>query len=34
MAKTSGKFAWQDVYGAFTYSKSHIDKVVKYYDPK
>ncbi|MCB0396620.1 MAG: IS200/IS605 family transposase [Flavobacteriales bacterium] len=25
-----GKFAWQDGYGAFTYSKSHIDKVVKY----
>jgi len=24
------KFAWQDGYGAFTYSKSHIDKVVKY----
>ena len=26
----SGKFRWQDGYGAFTYSKSHIDKVVKY----
>lgn len=26
----SGKFAWQDGYGAFTYSKSHIDNVVKY----
>jgi len=25
-----GKFCWQDGYGAFTYSKSHIDKVVKY----
>ena len=25
-----GKFAWQDGYGAFTYSKSHIDNVVKY----
>lgn len=25
-----GKFNWQDGYGAFTYSKSHIDKVVKY----
>lgn len=25
-----GKFAWQDGYDAFTYSKSHIDKVVKY----
>jgi len=26
----AGKFQWQDGYGAFTYSKSHIDKVVKY----
>ena len=26
----SGKFAWQDGYGAFTYSKSQIDNVVKY----
>ena len=26
----TGKFAWQDGYGAFTYSKSHIDRVVKY----
>ena len=26
----AGKFNWQDGYGAFTYSKSHIDKVVKY----
>jgi Transposase and inactivated derivatives len=25
-----GKFSWQDGYGAFTYSKSHIDQVVKY----
>ncbi|ASB47700.1 IS200/IS605 family transposase [Alkalitalea saponilacus] len=25
-----GFFSWQDGYGAFTYSKSHIDKVVKY----
>ena len=25
-----GKFRWQDGFGAFTYSKSHIDKVVKY----
>lgn len=25
-----GKFHWQDGFGAFTYSKSHIDKVVKY----
>ena len=25
-----GKFWWQDGYGAFTYSKSHIDNVVKY----
>jgi putative transposase len=25
-----GRFSWQDGYGAFTYSKSHIDKVVKY----
>lgn len=25
-----GKFSWQDGYGAFTYSKSHIDMVVKY----
>lgn len=25
-----GKFSWQNGYGAFTYSKSHIDKVVKY----
>ncbi|GHB29804.1 IS200/IS605 family transposase [Mongoliitalea lutea] len=25
-----GKFAWQDGYGAFSYSKSQIDNVVKY----
>ena len=25
-----GKFSWQDGFGAFTYSKSHIDNVVKY----
>ncbi len=25
-----GKFCWQDGFGAFTYSKSHIDKVVQY----
>jgi REP element-mobilizing transposase RayT len=25
-----GYFQWQDGYGAFTYSKSHIDNVVKY----
>ena len=25
-----GKFAWQDGFGAFTYSKSQIDSVVKY----
>ena len=25
-----GKFSWQKGYEAFTYSKSHIDKVVKY----
>jgi putative transposase len=25
-----GKFCWQDGYGAFTYSRSHIDNVVKY----
>jgi REP element-mobilizing transposase RayT len=26
----SNKFNWQRGFGAFTYSKSHIDKVVKY----
>jgi hypothetical protein len=25
-----GKFSWQDGYGAFSYSKSQIDHVVKY----
>ena len=25
-----GKFAWQDGFGAFSYSKSHISDVVKY----
>jgi REP element-mobilizing transposase RayT len=25
-----GKFNWQDGYGAFTYSKSQVDNVVKY----
>ena len=25
-----GKFEWQIGFGAFTYSKSHIDKVIKY----
>jgi putative transposase len=25
-----GQFSWQDGYGAFSYSKSHIDNVVKY----
>ncbi|MCK5847379.1 MAG: IS200/IS605 family transposase [Bacteroidales bacterium] len=25
-----GKFAWQSGYGAFSYSRSHIDRVVKY----
>ena len=28
--KILGKFCWQEGYGAFTYSKSHIDAVVKY----
>jgi len=26
----SGTFSWQDSYGAFSYSKSQIDRVVKY----
>ncbi len=26
----SSKFSWQEGYGAFTYSKSHIDNVYKY----
>lgn len=25
-----GKFTWQDGFGAFSYSKSHVDNVVKY----
>lgn len=25
-----GKFSWQEGYGAFSYSHSHIDRVVKY----
>lgn len=25
-----GKFEWQDGYGVFSYSHSHIDKVIKY----
>jgi REP element-mobilizing transposase RayT len=25
-----GKFHWQEGYGAFTYSKSHVDAVIKY----
>jgi len=25
-----GKFSWQDGYGAFTYSRSHVDRVYKY----
>jgi len=25
-----GKFSWQEGYGAFSYSPSHIDRVVKY----
>ncbi len=27
---TKGKFSWQEGYGAFSYSHSHIDTVVKY----
>ncbi|MCW3106389.1 MAG: transposase [Segetibacter sp.] len=27
---TQRKFHWQDGYGAFSYSKSHVDTVVKY----
>ena len=26
----NGKFSWQDGYGAFTYSRSHIEKVYHY----
>jgi REP element-mobilizing transposase RayT len=25
-----GKFSWQEGYGAFSYSKSHVDRVIKY----
>lgn len=25
-----GKFSWQEGYGAFSYSRSHVDNVVKY----
>jgi len=28
--KIVGNFSWQEGYGAFSYSKSHIDAVVKY----
>ena len=27
---TRGKFQWQESYGGFSYSHSHIDAVVKY----
>ena len=27
---TPGKFAWQDGYGAFSYSKSHLPRVIRY----
>ncbi len=27
---TPGKFSWQEGYGAFSYSKSHVVKVIKY----
>lgn len=27
---SKGKFAWQEGYGAFSYARSNIDKVVKY----
>lgn len=30
--RTTGKFEWQTGYGAFSYSHSHIDAVVKYID--
>jgi len=26
----NGKFEWQEGYGAFSYSKSHVDQVIKY----
>ncbi len=25
-----GKFSWQEGYGVFSYSRSHLDKVIKY----
>lgn len=25
-----GKFSWQEGYGAFSYSKSHVDRVIDY----
>jgi putative transposase len=27
---TTGKFGWQDGYGAFSYSKSHLPRVIRY----
>ena len=27
---TKGRFSWQEGYGAFSYSKSHVSQVVKY----
>jgi len=27
---TAGKFSWQEGYGAFSYSESHIEKVIEY----
>ncbi len=27
---TKGKFSWQEGYGVFSYSHSHVDRVVKY----
>lgn len=27
-----GKFAWQEGYGVFSYSESHVDNVIKYID--
>ena len=26
----AGRFAWQDGYGAFSYSKSHVQRVIRY----
>ncbi len=28
----NGKFNWQEGYGAFSYSSSHLDRVIKYID--